>query len=221
VKEATAAGFDPERLRLLRLAAGLTQRELAERTGTDHTTIAKYETRGRVPFVERLAELARALGVEPAQLTRGGAGTLVELRVAAGLTQSAAAQRAGLVRSRYAMLERGEVASLDPAVAARLARTLRVGVEDVAAAHAQSRAAYQARGNDTLAQLRTAAGLTQMAAAAQAGLLRTRYSALERGEVASLDPDVAQRLADTFGVTPAQVRAAHAMSRAVHQARAR
>jgi transcriptional regulator with XRE-family HTH domain len=219
VKEATAAGFDPERLRQLRRAAGLTQRELAERAGTDHTTIAKYESRDRIPYVERLAGLARALGVTPAQLTQTGAGTLTELRVVAGLTQASVAERAGLVRSRYAGLERGEIASLDPAVAARLADAFGVSVEEIANAHAQSRAAHQDRGTDTLVQLRTAAGLTQMAAATQAGLVRTRYSALERGEVATLDPGIAARLAQTYGVSIGQVRTAHALCRAVYLAR--
>jgi transcriptional regulator with XRE-family HTH domain len=213
VREATAAGFDPDRLRQLRVDAGLTQRELAERTGTDHTTIAKYENGARVPFVERLAALAGALGVAPAELTQAGAGTLVELRVAAGLSQLGAAQLAGLVRTRYSGLERGEVATLDADVAARLARTFGVGVEQVRAAHAQSRTAHQARAAGTLADLRAAAGLTQDSAATRAGLPRTRYSALERGEVATLDPDLATRLAHTFAVTPAQIRTAHTQSR--------
>ena len=145
VREATAVGFDPERLREVRVEVGLTQRELAERTGTDHTTIAKYETGERTPFVERLAALAAALGVTPSDLTRRGAGTLTEMRTLAGLTQQSVAQRAGLVRTRYSAIERGEVATLDPDIAARIAGALNLTPAEVVAAHAASRKARARR----------------------------------------------------------------------------
>jgi transcriptional regulator with XRE-family HTH domain len=143
VRAATAAGFDPERLRELRVEVGLTQRELAERTGTDHTTIAKYETGDRIPFVERLAALAAALGVTPSHLTAMKDGTLAELRTLAGLSQQGLAQRAGLVRTRYSAIERGEVATLDPDIAARIARALNLTPAQVITAHSASRAAHE------------------------------------------------------------------------------
>jgi transcriptional regulator with XRE-family HTH domain len=140
VKQAAAAGFDPARLRQARTNAGLSQRELAKRAGIDQTTIAKYEAGDRAPFVERLAALAQALGVPPATLTAPSTGTLAELRAAAGLTQQAAATRAGLVRTTYATIERGEVATLDAETAKRLAAALSTTPAAVTAAHARARA---------------------------------------------------------------------------------
>lgn len=71
----------------------------------------------------------------------------------------------------------------------------------------------------TLAQLRIAAGLTQQTAAARAHLIRTRYSALERGEIANPSDETINAVAAAFDVTPAQIRTAHAQSRAGHLAR--
>jgi len=211
VREATAMGFDPDRLRQLRIAARLTQRELAERTGTDPGTIGKYESGDRTPYVDRLAALAAALGVTPGELTRIGfdADRLRQLRIAARLTQRELAQRAGTDRATIAEYESGTGAPFYDRLAL-LASALGVAPADLTQAGAGS-----------LVELRVAAGLTQEAAAERAGLIRTRYSALERGEVASLDPAIAARLADTFGVTTAQVTSAHSLSRAVYLERHR
>ena len=65
-------------------------------------------------------------------------------------------------------------------------------------------------------QLRLNAGLKQDRLAAQAGLTRTKYSSLERGEVASLSPEDAARLAKVLGVDPDQVHTAHAAARTSH-----
>jgi len=54
----------------------------------------------------------------------------------------------------------------------------------------------------SLIQLRLDAGLKQDRLAAQAGLTRTKYSSLERGEVASLSHEDAARLAKILGVDP-------------------
>jgi transcriptional regulator with XRE-family HTH domain len=59
-----------ERLRALRLAAGLTQRGLAGRAGLSYTTIRSYEGgRGR-PRQRLLVALARVLGTGLLQGTR-------------------------------------------------------------------------------------------------------------------------------------------------------
>jgi transcriptional regulator with XRE-family HTH domain len=145
VRAATAAGFDPERLRRARIQAGLSQLELAQRVGTDHTTIAKYESGDRAPFVERLAALATALGVTTAALAKPPAGTLAELRSAAGLSQQTAATQAGLVRTTYAAIERGEVTTLTPDISTRLATTFGVDPRTIARAHALARAAHLRR----------------------------------------------------------------------------
>lgn len=144
-REATASGFDPERLRDARVQAGLTQAELAEQAGTDPTTIAKYETGARTPYVERLAALAAALGVTPSRLSHPPRGTVADLRAAAGLSQHAAAARAAMVRTTYAAIERGEVAVLERDAADRLAAAFDVPVEVLTAAHAQARATYLRR----------------------------------------------------------------------------
>jgi transcriptional regulator with XRE-family HTH domain len=137
--------FDPSRLRDLRHAAGLTQVELALRAGLPPHTVVQYENGHRSPFASRLAELADALGVSPAQLTSaGGTTTLSQLRINAGLTQRTAADRAGLVRTRYSAIERGEIAAVDDVVMASIAEALGVSVRQARIAHAEARASYLA-----------------------------------------------------------------------------
>lgn len=145
-REATAAGFDPERLRAERIRARLTQAELAERAGIHPTAIARYEAGHRTPYVERLAALADALGLAPAALSKDpSTGDLAELRSRVGLSQDTTARRAGLVRTTYAAIERGEVASLAPDIAGRLATALGVDPKVVLSAHSVSRAEHLKR----------------------------------------------------------------------------
>jgi transcriptional regulator with XRE-family HTH domain len=138
-----AAGFDPGRLRAARLAANLTQTALAAVADVHPNEVGYWEAGTRVPQVETVAALARALGISPADLlepSTGGRPTLRQLRVAAGLSQEQAADRAGLQRHRYAALERGEAARLtDPEVSA-LAQALAAGSDQIRAAHAAGRA---------------------------------------------------------------------------------
>lgn len=68
----------------------------------------------------------------------------------------------------------------------------------------------------TLQQLRAAAGLTQQQVATDAGLLRNTYSAIERGETATLTAADATAFARALSVTADQVRAAHTASRAAY-----
>ena len=51
------------RIRELRLAAGLTQAELARRTGIHRPNIARVEAGRHTPSLETLARLASAIGV--------------------------------------------------------------------------------------------------------------------------------------------------------------
>jgi DNA-binding XRE family transcriptional regulator len=53
-----------QRLRALRLAAGLTQAELAKRTGIHRPNIARVEAGRHTPSLETLARLAAAIGVK-------------------------------------------------------------------------------------------------------------------------------------------------------------
>jgi transcriptional regulator with XRE-family HTH domain len=54
-----------ELIRRARRRAGLSQRELAERAGTSHATVAQYETGVKVPRVDTLARLLEAAGFVP------------------------------------------------------------------------------------------------------------------------------------------------------------
>lgn len=60
------------RLRELRLAAGLTQAELARRTGIHRPNIARVEAGRHTPSLETLARLAGAIGVPTSRVLSGG-----------------------------------------------------------------------------------------------------------------------------------------------------
>ncbi|MBY0457561.1 MAG: helix-turn-helix domain-containing protein [Gemmataceae bacterium] len=51
------------RLRILRVAAGMTLEQLGELTGMKHQNIARLEAGGRQPSWETVVRLAKALGV--------------------------------------------------------------------------------------------------------------------------------------------------------------
>lgn len=53
-----------EAIREAREAAGLTQRELAERIGTQQPAIARLESDGSSPSIRTLRAIAEALGVD-------------------------------------------------------------------------------------------------------------------------------------------------------------
>lgn len=58
-------------LRAIRQEAGLTQRELAVRSGTGQGTVAKLETLRRGAYPRTIRKLSAALGVAPENLVRG------------------------------------------------------------------------------------------------------------------------------------------------------
>jgi DNA-binding XRE family transcriptional regulator len=60
-----------QRLRALRLAAGLTQAELARRTGIHRPNIARVEAGRHTPSLETLARLAAAIGVPTTRVLSG------------------------------------------------------------------------------------------------------------------------------------------------------
>jgi DNA-binding XRE family transcriptional regulator len=60
-----------QRLRALRLAAGLTQAELARRTGIHRPNIARVEAGRHTPSLETLARLAAAIGVPTTRVLAG------------------------------------------------------------------------------------------------------------------------------------------------------
>ena len=57
-----------ERLRTLRVDAGLSVRGLAERIGKTPGYVSRIEARGEIPSPELICELARELGVRPEEL---------------------------------------------------------------------------------------------------------------------------------------------------------
>jgi len=144
-----ARGFDGARLRTQRLAAGMTQRQVAREVDVSESVVAHWERGSQRPTVERVAALARALGLTPTDLTTHdhdpGPRSLMQLREAAGLKQDRLAARAGLTRTKYSSLERGEVATLSRTDAAQLAKALGVRTHDVHTAHATARASFLER----------------------------------------------------------------------------
>lgn len=67
---ATLEGFGP-RLRVARLAAGLTQVDLARVAGVGHSDISRYEDGSGYPLAHRLPRLAEAAGVSMEWLLSG------------------------------------------------------------------------------------------------------------------------------------------------------
>ena len=128
-----APGFDPNRLRSAREARHLTRGALAAAADVHENEVKEWETGRRVPQVEAVAALARALRLDsPLDLLAQDADqglTLQRLRLAAGLSQ----QRAG------------ETVSISEEDAAAIGRALGVDADEVHAARTVSRALYLER----------------------------------------------------------------------------
>lgn len=143
-----APGFDPARLRAARLAAHLTQGALAEAAGAHLKEVREWESGRRVPQVDAVADLARALDITPLDLIQRDASqalTLQQLRADAGLSQQQVADRARLLRTTYSKMERGEALTLSYGDAEAIGRALDVDPSRVVDAHAASRAAHLER----------------------------------------------------------------------------
>jgi transcriptional regulator with XRE-family HTH domain len=126
--------FRPAALVRARRKAKLSQEELAQRIGTYRQHVTAWETGTRRPSPALLVRIAAAVGVDPLALTAAGKRpSLADLRARKGLSQIRVAELLGIPRSTYSLIERGGI--LHEAVAARLAETLDVTVEEVAAAH--------------------------------------------------------------------------------------
>lgn len=66
----TGSNFDPRRLTLARWSAGLTKRDLADRSGLSPTSITQYEAGRTLPPAATLARLALAVGMPTAYFER-------------------------------------------------------------------------------------------------------------------------------------------------------
>jgi len=143
----------------------MTRRQVGDAAGVHQIMVRQWETGHRVPAVEMLGALARALGVSPLALTdRADVDaadlSLRDLRLLSGFTQQQAAGTAGMVRTTYSSLERGETASLSTADAQALAASLGVSAREVEAAHAVSRREYRDGGDRKPLQVSKCTGAT-------------------------------------------------------------
>lgn len=94
-----------ERLREARLAAGLTQAQLAQRIGVaDGTRVAAWEHGRSTPHPATWAAICSLLGIAPEE---AGAMTLRSLRLRRGLTQDEVAAELGVAASTVARWESG------------------------------------------------------------------------------------------------------------------
>lgn len=142
------SGFDAGRLRAAREAAGLTRGALAEAAKVHAGSVNEWEAGRQVPRIETVAALARALHLQPGDLLDPGEGTtptLDRLRAAAGKSQQQIATAAGMVRTTYSAVERGETAALGFTEHQALARALGVSDEQLQAACNATRTAYLQR----------------------------------------------------------------------------
>lgn len=143
-----AADFDPSRLRAAREAAGLTRGALAEAANVHASSVSEWEAGRQVPRVVTVAALAAALRIRPVDLLAPADGatlTLDRLRVAAGKSQQQIAAAAGMLRTTYSAVERGETAALSYAEHQALARAFGITDEQLQTAHNATRTAYLQR----------------------------------------------------------------------------
>lgn len=121
--------FSGARLAAGRLAAGLTQEGLAQQLNSEQTRVSEWERGVMTPRPEVIPALAAAIGMDALEFLAADAAspTLEDMRLAAGLTMQAVADRLGVSLRRYRGLEIGSTRR-DPAeeVVERLAHTFAV-----------------------------------------------------------------------------------------------
>ncbi|WP_269453551.1 helix-turn-helix domain-containing protein [Saccharopolyspora erythraea] len=185
------------RLKTLRDAAGLSQRDAATLSGVDHREISHYELGERVPSEQRLGALLDAYDVPVAERTEiealrdatvpipGGqspsqlGSKLTMLREAAGLSQRAAATQMRIDGINQASISAFESGRAVPSVErlGALLNVYRVSIEESAEVEALRDAAVSVPGEQELAQRRGVLG-------ARLKLLRERAKLSQRGAAA-------------------------------------
>lgn len=129
-------------LRQARLAAGLSQAEVAKRARVSRTNYVSFETGKRTPGVSFLRRFAAAVGVETRDLVTldPATATLRDLRTRAGKTQAAAAAELGYrSASSYANIETGLTTPSSDQIAT-LARFFDASLSELALVAARSTA---------------------------------------------------------------------------------
>lgn len=103
----TYRGFRGEKLREIRESRGCTQKRLAALVGAFPTMVGKWERGEVTPLATYIGKLAEQLGVPPQAFTDVPLedGSLIDLRVWAGLTRAQAARAAGVKEHRLLAIE--------------------------------------------------------------------------------------------------------------------
>ncbi|MEV7930502.1 helix-turn-helix transcriptional regulator [Kitasatospora sp. NPDC088779] len=98
-------GFDAAKLRAARTAAGASVTHIAREVGVSERAVSLYLAATRVPRPEILPRLAKAVGVEPADLCTVEHERLVHLRVLTGRSRAEMARALGIAEETYRLLE--------------------------------------------------------------------------------------------------------------------
>ncbi|WP_225770885.1 helix-turn-helix domain-containing protein [Inquilinus sp. Marseille-Q2685] len=203
-----------DKLLALRLRRGLTQEQLAERTGLSSSAIGKYERGEAKPRADAVHALLKTLQVAPEELgitlphatAHAAFGPkLAALRTGRGWSQTRLAEEAGVSKATIVHYENGGEPSR--AQARKLADALGVELQDLGL-HVPDWHAQAALGSRIKA-LREEHGLSQAELADRAGVSRSAVRDVET-EARSGDETLA-KIAEALGVTAAELRgdAAH------------
>ena len=133
-------GFQVDRFRELREAAGMTMTDLARLAEISPSTISSWERKGAAPDITRLVQAAGVLGVELTELVDVPTNDRMvsDWRVRKGLSQIALAREAGLSTAVVAYFERAE-AKWNASHAAKIAAVLDMSEEELQAAWQRAR----------------------------------------------------------------------------------
>jgi transcriptional regulator with XRE-family HTH domain len=101
--------FSGPRLARIRVAAGLTQRQLAIAVNSGQGRVSEWERGVAAPHPSFIPALAAALGMDALEFlaTDPAAPTLEDLRLAAGLSMHAISEASGISLPRYRRIEIG------------------------------------------------------------------------------------------------------------------
>lgn len=127
-------GFSPVALRRNMQRTGYTAEEVADEIGLSRQSVSAWLVGRTTPSPKSLSRLAQLLGVTPADLTPGippDSASLQDMRTRAGLSQSAVAQKLGLLQSLLSDIERGR-REFDADTAGKLAALYELPEDEIA-----------------------------------------------------------------------------------------